>query len=457
MAPQIVDLSDPRIQPGNQIDAELVHTFSENEKAPPPPQDAFGDEEFAEVKYKVLKWWQGGMLMIAETISLGILTLPKAMASLGFVPGLIILVGLGIIATYTGYVIAQFKWRFPHISSMSDAGYQLLGPIGRELVGFAQILFLVFIMASHLVTFSVAMNTLTHHGTCSIVFGVVGLIASFICTLPRTLAKMTWLSVASFISILIAVFITMVAVGVRKSSDVIIHATAQPSLVTGVTAAANITFTYVTHNTFFSFIAEFEDPRDFPKALALLQTVDISLYIVTAVVIYYFTGNNVTSPALGSAGPLIAKIAYGIALPTIIIAGVMNAHIAAKTIYLRVFAGTDRIHKRDLVATGSWIGIGLALWIVAWIIASAIPVFDDLLSLMTSLFATWFTFTLPGMFWFYMNRDVWFSSLRKLCLTLLNTFIICIGLLLCGLGVYASGKAIHDDASSDSFSCADNS
>lgn len=42
--------------------------------------------------------------MIAETISLGILSLPSVLARIGLVPGLILLVGLGIIATYTGWV-----------------------------------------------------------------------------------------------------------------------------------------------------------------------------------------------------------------------------------------------------------------------------------------------------------------------------------------------------------------
>lgn len=48
--------------------------------------DPFGDEEFAEIKYRTLQWWQCGMIMIAETISLGILSLPSAMAVLGLVP-----------------------------------------------------------------------------------------------------------------------------------------------------------------------------------------------------------------------------------------------------------------------------------------------------------------------------------------------------------------------------------
>lgn len=38
------------------------------------------------------------------------------------------------------------------------------------------------------------------------------------------------------------------------------------------------------------------------------------------------------------------------------------------------------------MAVGSWIGITLTLWVVAWIIAEAIPVFSKLLSLMVSTF-----------------------------------------------------------------------
>ena len=42
------------------------------------------------------------------------------------------------------------------------------------------------------------------------------------------------------------------------------------------------------------------------------------------------------------------------------------------------------MHKRDLMAVGSWIGIAVALWVIAWIISTAIPVFSNLLSLMVS-------------------------------------------------------------------------
>lgn len=64
-------------------------------------------------------------------------------------------------------------------------------------------------------------------------------------------------------------------------------------------------------------MAELKNPRDFPKALALLQTIDMTLYIIAAVVIYRYAGPDVSSPALGSASPLVSRIAYGIALPTV--------------------------------------------------------------------------------------------------------------------------------------------
>lgn len=78
---------------------------------------------------------------------------------------------------------------------MADAGEVIAGKWGKEILGAAQIIFFIFIMASHLLTFTVAMNTITNHGTCSIVFGIVGMVISFICSLPRTLEKMSWLSI----------------------------------------------------------------------------------------------------------------------------------------------------------------------------------------------------------------------------------------------------------------------
>ena len=157
---------------------------------------------------------------------------------------MILILGLGILATYTGYVIGQFKLRYPHVHNMADAGEVMAGPVGREIFGAAQMMFLVFIMGSHILTFSIMLNTVTNHGTCSIVFGFVGLLLSLICTLPRTLLNVSYMAIVSFISIIAAVLITMIGVGVERPGDGHIDVTVQSNLAKGFLAATNIVFAY---------------------------------------------------------------------------------------------------------------------------------------------------------------------------------------------------------------------
>ena len=256
--------------------------------------------------------------------------------------GVILIAGLGLIATYTGYVLGQFKLAYPGVHSMADAGQVVAGRIGREIFGAAQILFLVFSMGSHILTFTIMMNTITSHGTCTIVFGIVGMMVCLVFTLPRTLKKVSYMSIASFISILSAVTITMVGVGVERPGSGRVDVTVKTDLAKGFEAVTNIIFAYagtislpsllisilltgsLGHVAFFSFISELRAPESFPKALFLLQGADVSMYLIVAIVTYRYAGTDVASPALGSASPLLRKVAYGIAIPTIVIAGVYN-------------------------------------------------------------------------------------------------------------------------------------
>lgn len=88
-----------------------------------------------------------------------ILSLPSVFASLGMVAGIFLVIGLGAIATITGYMIGSFKLRYPHVHNMADAGEILAGPIGREVLGAAQVIFIVFLCGSHVLTGTIAFDT----------------------------------------------------------------------------------------------------------------------------------------------------------------------------------------------------------------------------------------------------------------------------------------------------------
>jgi amino acid permease len=385
--------------------------------------------------------------MIAETISLGILSLPSTLSTLGLLPGLFLLLTLGALATYTGLLIGAFKLRHPHIHSMADAGTVLFGRAFGELLGAGQLLFFVFIMASHLLTFGIMLNAVTGHAACTLLFTLGGVVLSFLLTIPRTLKCLSWWSVSSFVSIVTAVVVTMVGVVVQRHSMAVdtmvaVHLWPRADIAfhDAFLAVANIVFAYAGHVAFFTFISELRRPEEFPKALVLLQGCDIAMYVVMAVVVYCFAGEAVRSPALDSAGPLLRKVAYGVAVPTIVVAGVVNGHVAVKYLYVRLFRdggkdggegkGKDSLmYQKTFKARGIWVAINAVLWVVAWIIAEGVPVFNDLLGLTSALFASWFTFGLSGLFWFKMNEGRWFDGWRKVVGSLVAGLCVLIGLL----------------------------
>lgn len=199
-----------------------------------------------------------------------------------------------------------------------------------------------------------------------------------------------------------------------------------------------------------------KNPYDFPKSLCMLQGFEIILYTVASAVIYRYAGQNVASPALGSAGPVVRKVAYGIAIPTIVIAGVVLGHVGIKNVYVRMLRGTGVMHQRNWRSIGVWVGLAVVFWVIAWVIAEAIPVFSNLLSLVSALFVSWFTFGLPGVFWLYVYKGEYFSSPKKIFLTLCNVGLFIFGVMICALGLWVSGVAIHNDKSHGSFTCANN-
>lgn len=70
------------------------------------------------------------------------------------------------------------------------------------------------------------------------------------------------------------------------------------------------------------------DPRQFTKSLLLCQAVVTGMYLIMGILIYYFCGSHVASPALGSAGKLIKQISYGIALPSLVVGATLSTHVS---------------------------------------------------------------------------------------------------------------------------------
>ena len=69
----------------------------------------------------------------------------------------------------------------------------------------------------------------------------------------------------------------------------------------------------------------------YTRSLLICQGGVTATYFVIGTVVYYFCGSYVASPALGSAGPLIKKIAYGLALPGLTVTTTLVLHVSLHT------------------------------------------------------------------------------------------------------------------------------
>jgi hypothetical protein len=108
-------------------------------------------------------------------------------------------------------------------------------------------------------------------------------------------------------------------------------------------------------------------------------------------------------------------------------------------------------------------GLGTTFWIVAFILANAIPVFSSIISVSSSLFVAWFTFGISCVMWFYINWDCKFANASKISLSIVNAAIMGLTLFFNVGGMYAAIDilmGIFADADNNvdgPFTCGDNS
>lgn len=302
---------------------------------------------------------------------------------------------------------------------------------------------------------------------CTVVFAVIGTLVCWVCSLPRTFSALSWGASASalftFISVILAAAFagaegkhgtagyTPVAVPGKPTLPfgeplVLAFPLASTPFYAGLNAFLNISYTFIGQITLPSFIAEMKNPYDFRKALWMVTICEVILFSLVGAIVYAYTGTQYnTAPAFGSLGnPVYLKVAFSFMIPTLIFLGVLYASVSARFVFFRVFAGTKHMSSHTVVGWASWAGILGLLWVFAFIIAEVIPFFSELLSLMSSLFDSFFGWIFWGTAYMQMRRaDLGPGFYKKRGIRgwvgfLMNCFIILAGIFFVTVGTYVS-------------------
>jgi len=440
------------------------------------------------IQYRTCHWWKTAALLFSEYICLAIMSFPYSYATLGMVPGLILTVVVALFVQYTSLVLWEFCLRHPEVRDVCDIGQMLF--FGKTWAWYATaVMFILnntFIQGLHVLTSAKYLNTITNHSQCTVVFAVIAAIICWVCSLPRTFSALSKLGTASafftFISVLLATIFAGIekhpanynpdpnfvdpVTGIHGGEPIVTAGTlSSVTFVAGMNAFLNISYTFIGQITLPSFIAEMKDPRDFPKALWLVTISEIIVFGCVGAVIYAYTGNQYyTAPAFGSLGnEIYKKVSFSFMIPTLIFLGVLYASVSARFIFFRIFEGTRHKSEHTVIGWTTWAAILAATWVGAFIIAEVIPFFSDLLSLMSSLFDSFFGFIFWGVAYFRMRRvdngEGWLRKTSKVGMAL-NTLIIAVGLLFLGAGTYTSVQSIIDSYAAGAvggvFTCASN-
>jgi hypothetical protein len=122
---------------------------------------------------------------------------------------------------------------------------------------------------------------------------------------------------------------------------------------------------------------------------------------IQGTLVYVFGGQYVTSPAFTMLSHTLTIVAYAFALVTIIISGILAANIGAKYLYVHTLRDSPLLTSNGWKARFIWIGIVSLVWGVAFLVSQLIPFFNQLLTIVSSLFSVWLTYGSAGIIWFW--------------------------------------------------------
>ncbi|KAG0651591.1 Methyltryptophan resistance [Hyphodiscus hymeniophilus] len=418
------------------------------------------------VNFRTVGWPRASVIFLKVIFATGVLSIPTAMYSLGAVGGSLSVIGWGLVNTYEAVLQGNFRNAHPGCHSIADMAEVLGGVVLKEIVGALFLIAYVLSSGSGILGVSIALNALSTHGACTVWFSFVATVLVIACASVRKFHSIGWLTWAGFASIFIAVLIVVIAVTTRDRPaaapqtgpyELGYFAIAHPTFVAGIVASATIFVSSAGTSAFLPVISEMRQPKDYNKALYVCMAIVQSAYLAFALVVYRWCGQWVTSPSLGSAGPTIKKVSYGIGLIGLIVSACLYLHVAAKYLFVRILRNSPHLQKNTVIHWGTWLGCTIGLGTIAFILAEAVPIFNYLLALTGSLCFAPIAIALPGCLWLY---DFWHyknGSFAQKLMFYSHCFLPVLGAFLCVGGTYGTVQSIIEAYASSAFSCADNS
>lgn len=325
-----------------------------------------------------------------------------------------------------------------------------------------------------------------------------GIVTAFVCIIGSLMPELERIAVLSYVGlacVLAANWTLTIAIVVKGRGasrppgrgNEIVAANVLP-FYKAINAVATQLFALMGTPSFFTMSAEMERPEDFLRSVYAGQGLVVGTYVVIACLVYARAGHWIASPVLASAGPTFKIACYATALFGLFITCLLTTNLGAKYIFVRLLRGTPHLVAKTKTHWIVWTACFCGFLIIGFILACAIPVFGDLVSLIGALTGGFLLVSLTGIMALYtlsleyasetsptgvvvpkgrtwiqrsFNRTWHGGRIRDKANWILGVVLVFAGAFMTVAGTYGSAVQIADDAkspdASHAFSCTDNS
>lgn len=383
------------------------------------------DEEWKTAARALRTATWGSIFFLVTTDILGWSSCPFVFASVGYGAGVALYVVFGLAAAASGLMlwsvyISLDSSRFPMLS-YGDLFLRVFGPKTRHFINITQSFqqfcsVMVLILGNGQVISQLAGPNFCFIA-CMIIVMAVGMIAGSV----RTLQRLGWLCNFS-VWLNIATFIIIMAASSKYGIDykTVWGATILPKKVEPVMTFAgevpnqyqmqaygfagvfngvdSMVYAYSGAILFVAFMAEMRHPMDFWKGMICAQAFICFVYILFGAYVYSNFGQYSYTNIFQVIQPYSLQTTSNVlSLLTGFIACVLYFNIGMKTVYIEVFQ--EVLHFPPIATKRGrwmWYSLGPCYWILAFLIAAAVPNLTGVVNFIGGLLSLNFTYSFPG-------------------------------------------------------------
>lgn len=341
------------------------------------------------------------------------------MAQLGYGPGIVLYTIFGALAGYSGWQLWRMflrldSDRYP-LKTYGDVAFRIYGTWARMTVNLLQSIQLLCNVGVIIISNAQSLSQITTGSLCFVVCAIIFTIAGAFLGQIRTLQKFGWVANAAIWMNLLVIFITMGVVAHSEPNFEAAKASNQveqgPIITTGgpppgvafegqVVGLMQAVYSYGGAMLFCEFMSEMKRPWDFWKGMICAQSFIFFFYLMFGLYVYSFQGQFTINPVYQGLSPYNWQTAANvIAFLAALIAAALYGNIGIKVLYNNLF--TDLFHFPPLTEKRGkllWVAIVPIYWVIAFIIAAAIPQFSNLTALVAAICILQFTYTFPPFF-----------------------------------------------------------